>query len=84
MKKNNGKFAIRCTLLCGPSFYGNDNFEVLIEDRCNRKNCCLINNNGENGYECHPVYKKSLFVNTNQPDNDNLFTVEDYEVFSMG
>ena len=48
---------------------------------CN-KSINEINNNGTNGYECHPEYKSSLFVNTAGPDEENRFRVLDYEVYT--
>ena len=41
-----------------------------------------INNDGTHGYECHPQYKKSLFVNTAGPDEVNYFEISSYEVFT--
>ena len=41
-----------------------------------------INNDGTHGYECHPQYKKSLFVNTAGPDEENYFEILEYEVFT--
>ena len=41
-----------------------------------------INNDGTHGYECHPQYKKSLFVNTAGPDEVNYFEILEYEVFT--
>ncbi len=42
----------------------------------------LISNDGTHGYECHPEYKSSLFVNTAGPDEENYFSVLDYEVYT--
>lgn len=39
-------------------------------------------NDGIHGYECHPEYKFSLFVNTAGPNKENLFSVLDYEVYT--
>ena len=41
----------------------------------------FIDNDGNHKYDCHPEYKKSLFVNTAGPDETNVFSVLDYEVF---
>ena len=62
----------------GPIF-GND---IFIKDNCNREKSCSIENDGTEGYECHTIHQKSLFVNTAGPDYTNYFTVLDYEVFT--
>ena len=41
---------------------------------------CYILNDGTN-FECHPEYKSSLFVNTNEPEYPNNFTILDFEVY---
>ncbi len=71
-------------LYCAPQdgiAYGND--DIHIHNNCHRKNSCSIHNDGKGGYECHPEYKSSLFVNTAGPDEENYFTVLDYEVFDI-
>ena len=75
----NRKYAINGFNGFGPIF-GND---IHIKDNCNRDNSCYIENDGTKGYECHPQYKCSLFVNTAGPDNTNRFSVLDYEVFGI-
>ncbi len=77
MKRKENDEAIQCDSDEGPSF----NWDIHLKDQCN-SNSCDIYNDGANGYECHPVYKKSLFVNTNKPDNINKFFVFDYEVYT--
>ena len=79
MKREESRWAIRCDSECGPIFGCSD---IYISDHCNRESSCSIDNDGTNGYECHSVYKKSLFVNTAGPDVKNLFTVLDYEVYT--
>ena len=64
----------------GPIFGKGD---IFITDYCNKDHSCFINNNGNRGYECHPEYKCSLFVNTNKPNEANYFSVSDYEVFAI-
>ena len=83
MKRKESKYAIRCRPDCGPLFYdgrgrGSD---LEIADNCNNNNS-YINNDGTRGYDCHPEYKMSLFVHTNDPDKGNNFKVSDYEVFT--
>ncbi len=79
-KYRNDYFAIVCNTNYGPSFID----DMFIGDNCNRENSCWVSNNdGTHGYECHPEYKSSLFVNTAKPDEENLFTVSDYEVYCI-
>ena len=80
MKREGSRRAIKCNPRYGPIF--GDGRDICINYNCNRENSCDINNNGIRGYECHPKYKKSLFVNTAEPDVKNLFTVLDFEVFT--
>ena len=63
----------------GPVFGGAD-ICVFDYDEDNDGDC-LIGNNGEEGFECHPEYKTSLFVNTDGPDESNVLWVLDYEVY---
>ena len=72
-----------CTVNCRPylgPLFGQD---IFINDNCNEENSCLIMNDGTRGYEYHSVYKKSLFTNTAGPDEENKFTVLDYEVYTQ-
>ena len=80
MKRKESKYAIKCSPNCGPMFcgYGSD---LVISDNCNCNNRSHTYNDGR-GYDCHPVYKNSLFVNTNDSDKSNHFIVSDYEVFA--
>ena len=79
MKRKESKYAIYCNCDAGPRF-GDD--DIYIKDNCNEENSCSINNDGRHGYECHPQYKFSLFVNTAGSDKENEFSVLDYEVYS--
>ena len=79
MKRKGNICAIYCYSNYGPTF---GNYDINIGDHCNEKNSNSIDNNGTRGYEYHPEYKSSLFVNTNRPDKRNRFTVLDYEVFA--
>ena len=81
MKKEESKETIRCNPCYGPLFCGNDDYNIRINDMCN-KSINEIKNDGYEGYECHPQYKSSLYVNTSGPDNQNNFSVLDYEVYS--
>ena len=83
MKRKGSKYAIDCWQHCGPIF-GNDWVsDIHIDSDCNRNNSCYISNDGTRGYECHPKYKSSLFVNTAGPEEWNYFSVSDYEVFGI-
>ena len=79
MKRKESKYAIECIPEFGPIFGKSD---LHIADNCNEENSCWIDNDDTNGYECHHEHKSSLFVNTAKPDEMNLFTVLDYEVYT--
>ena len=79
MKRKESNNAIYCNYSCGPMFGDSD---IYIRENCNSGNNSSTNNDGTKGYECHPQYKKLLFVNTDGPDNRNAFNVLDYEVFT--
>ncbi len=79
MKREESGCAISCYSNYGPIFDG----DIHINDNCNEEDRCSINNDGTHGYECHPEYKSSLFVNTVGTDGKNRFSVLDYEVFGI-
>ena len=81
-KKKSGR-AIRCFHENGPAFGTIQKKYLIIGDQCNKENSCSIHNDGTRGYECHPEYKSSIFVNTAGPDEENKFSVLDYEVFGI-
>ena len=81
LKRKESEYAIDCNPTWGPTF-GNGLSDIFIAQKCFNENSCWIENDGKKGYECHPQYKKSLFVNTAGPGESNLFTVEEYEVFT--
>ena len=85
MKRKESTFVVGCLPERGPVFLdGNKKgSDILIGDKCNTKNSCWTSNNGNKGYKCHPKYKSSLFVNTNEPDKENMFSVLDYEVYCI-
>ena len=70
--------AISCKYNCGPIFFD----DIYINDNCNRKNSCWVYK-GISIYGCNPHSKSSLFLNTNEVDNKNYFTLLDYEVFGV-
>ena len=81
MNREESEYAISCGSDHGPIF-GCWSSDIHIDDQCNRENSCSIANDGFFGYECDPIYKKSLFVDSNKPNSINYFSVLDYEVFS--
>ena len=80
-KRKESKYAIYCNCSCGPVFYQISG-DIYISNNCNIENSCLINNNGKGSYECTNFLKQSLFVNTAGPNEQNDFSVLDYEVYS--
>ena len=79
MKKKDNNRAIYCDPSYGPRFgYGSD---IGISDNCNRNDGGWTNY-GNGSYECSSPLKRSLFVNTAGPDQQNNFKVSDYEVFT--
>ena len=84
MKREESRWAISCGSNYGPLFDNVDyHYDIHINDICNKENSCWIDNDGQSGYKCHPIYKKSLFVNTAGPIDRNYFSVLDYEVFRI-
>ena len=84
MKREESEYAIICNSEYGPCFgYETYNgYDLFVNDHCNKKNSYYIASDDTTGYECHPEYKKSLFVNTSGSDDKNYFSVLDYEVFT--
>ena len=83
MKRKESKYAIRINPCYGPVFGYQSTHDISIHNNCNERDSCFINNDDTNGYECHPQYRKSLFVNTAGVDEENKFRVLDYEVFGI-
>ena len=80
MKIKETGYALSSIPIFGPIF-GWTYRIISIQDNCDEK-VNFIKNDGLGGYECHPEYKSSLFVNTNEPEKENIFAVLDYEVFA--
>ena len=80
MKREESRYAIECNPYFGPLF---GFFDIYLDYQISEENRCYIHNDGTNSYECHPEYKSSLFVNTAGPDEENKFSVLDYEVFTI-
>ena len=81
MTREENKYGIRCDPYRGPIFGNRNGSDISIGNYCNRENA-YINNNGSRGYDCHPQFKSSLFVNTAGLDKTNRFSVMDYEVYT--
>ena len=79
MTREESDCAIECNPRYGPLFCG----DIYIRDNCNEEESCFIYNNGSRGYDCHPEFKSSLFVNTAGPNEKNCFSVLDYEVYCI-
>ena len=67
MKRKESGYAIECNSDCGPMFCGKG-YDLFISDNCNCNMESYTYNDGTRGYDCHPEYKMSLFVHTNDPD----------------
>ncbi|KAK8800763.1 hypothetical protein WA158_000088 [Blastocystis sp. Blastoise] len=74
---SNKDYGIDCNATYGPTFGGG--FDIYISDNChiNSNSYCSAFSYGT----CQTTQKKSLFVNTNNSENDNAFLIEDYEVW---
>ena len=77
MKRIESNWAINCNPKYGPIFGA----DILMFTH-NNLSYYFISNDGTHGYECHPEYKSSLFVNTAGPDEKNNFSLLDYEVYT--
>ena len=80
-KRKQSKYAIECDCYYGPVFGGNGGCDLFINEDCDQMKSCWINNDGSHGYDCHPGYKSSLYVNNHQYNHRAYFDVLDYEVF---
>ena len=84
MKKKDSKCAIYCDPENGPIFGENgESADIYIDGNCHKDDSCFINNKEESKYECHYEYESSLYVNTGDPDEENKFSLLDYEVFGI-
>ncbi len=71
-------YSIQCCSGNGPIFR-----DITLTNKCYTRNSCYIDNDGFCGYECHPQYKESLFINSTDPSAEHVFAVLDYEVFGI-
>ena len=81
MKKKYNNRAINCDPSYGPIFGNYYGCDIFIDDNCNRDEGGWTNY-GNSSYEYDSSYRRSLFVNTDGPDQRNYFKVSDYEVFT--
>ena len=79
MKKKNSERAIYCDPRYGPIF----GYDICIDVNCNKNGGWTCYGNYKSSYECTNSLKQSLFVNTAGPNEQNDFSVLDYEVFSI-
>ena len=56
--------------------------DICIRDNCNKNGGWTCYGNSDSSYECNNSLKQSLFVNTAGPDEQNDFSVLDYEVYT--
>ncbi len=80
MKREENIYAIICEPYNGPVF---GHYYISITDKCNKEYSCWIRNNGTREFECDPIYKMPLNLNTNEPEDRNYFSLLDYEVFRI-
>ena len=85
MKIEGSSYVICCRPHYGPIFSDGEKSgtDILIGDDFYQERSCTIGNDGTGGYECHPQYKKSLFVNSAKSNDNNYFSVLDLEVYYM-
>ncbi len=77
--KSPKEYAIICSAEYGPLFTS----AIYIGNKCNTPGNCFIRNDGMAGYCCDSMYKCSLYVNSNMPNEPNAFIVDDYEVYCI-
>ena len=83
-KKYDSPYSHYCDPKYGPFFIGG-NFQcadLAIIDLCNQEYSCWTQNTGESGFTCQLGFGASLFVNTNDSNKPNMFSVLDYEVYT--
>ena len=81
MKRKESRNAIYCGSEYGPLF--GSGLDICIRDNCNKNGGWTCYGNSDSSYECNNSLKQSLFVNTAGPNEQNDFSVLDYEVFSI-
>ena len=76
MNRRGSQYVIECYPSFGSSFC-----DIKIYDNCNEDNNSI--NDCFTKYEYHLQYRSSLFVNTAGPNDANMFSVLDYEVYCI-
>ena len=74
---------IYCDFDDGPVFGNHYGSAIHISFQCTKEKGCWIDFCKKNGYEYHPEYRSSLFVNTAGSYYTNYFSVADYEVYHV-
>ena len=85
MKKKDRYRAIECNPRYGPIFGSGRAIgihDIYIRDNCNENGGWTCYGDSYSSYECNNSLKQSLFVNTAGPNEQNDFSVLDYEVYS--
>ncbi len=75
--------SIYCDFDDGPVFGNRYGSMIHISFQCIKEKGCWIDFDKKNGYEYHPEYRSSLFVNTAGSYYTNYFSVADYEVYHV-
>lgn len=83
LKREESTAVIYCDPTSGPIFGNQNGNDIWIGSNCNKKNSCGIWTDGTKGFECDPLLKRSLFVNSGKANDKNSFAVLDYEVFCV-
>ena len=81
LKRKKSNVSISTGPYCGLIFGSYWDSDICVVNNIRKKTC--IWNDGTHGYECHPQYKSSLYVNTAGPDEKNYFELLDYEIYSV-
>ena len=83
MKRKDSDLTIACWPMMGPVFGADtiDGSDITLLGVDNKQLIGFVTNDGTKGFECHPKYKASLFVNTAGINERNYFFLGDYEVF---
>ena len=81
MKREDRHRAIECYSRTGPIF--GSGRDIGIHYNCNENGGWTCYGDSYSSYECNNSLKQSLFVNTAGPNEQNDFSVLDYEVFSI-
>ena len=83
MKRKESDITLECSTENGPCFSGEKKYSDMVIMEWNDIIGCLISNDGENGFECHPKYKVALYASDCSKSSNLLAFVPiiDYEVY---